>query len=138
MSDEKKKAVLIAFSVNSQKFESVSERGKFFKSLYGWKQMVRKEVVDHKGKRNVQKGEKVYTYHREGVLDEVPHVKVDQSSFIVPEDEFRKIFRFMKEWHDKVMFKSFKILLEDKNILKAFEDFDEEEEEAEENVEEEV
>lgn len=105
-----KKAVLIAFSVQSQKFESNTERNKFFRMLYGWKQVVPKE-------------NKEYVYQREGLLDEMPHVRIDQSSFIVPENEFDKIFEFFDGWSDKVIWKNFKILLE-----KNFEDLKEEEE----------
>ncbi|MDI6799011.1 MAG: hypothetical protein QMD12_03425 [Candidatus Aenigmarchaeota archaeon] len=106
---KEKRAVLICFSVRSGRFESHYERNKFFRGLYGWKQMIRKEICAGKpGKK-----EKVYTYRREGLLDEMPHIKVDQSSFIVPEDEFEKITRFLKEWHDKVIWKTFKVLLDE-------------------------
>ena len=124
--EKERKAVLISFSVTSKKFESHYERNKFFRGLYGWKQMIRKVVVVQKGKPKPQ--EKFYTYHREGLLDEIPHKRVDQSSFIVPEGDFEKIETFLKEWHDKVMWKSFKVLLEDEDI---FEDELEEEEEEE-------
>ena len=93
--------------------------------------MIRKEVIVSK-KQKPQ--EKFYTYRREGLLDEIPHEKVDQSSFIVPEDDFDKITKFFKEWRDKVMWKSFKVLLDE-----DFEDFFKEgleEEEEEEEVEE--
>ena len=120
---EEKKAVLFAFSVQSGKFESHYERNKFFRGLYGWKQMVRKEVIVSKKSK-----EKVYTYRREGLLDEMPHEKVDQSSFIVPEDEFVKINKFFNEWGNKVIWKSFKVLLDEdfKDFFK--EDLEEEEE----------
>ncbi len=111
-----KKGILICFSVKSEKFESFSERNKFFKKLYGWKQVIRKEVRVGKPK------EKVYVYKREGLLDEIPHLKVDQSSFIVPEEEFEKIIEFLKEWHDKIIWRTFKVLLEEN-----FEDLIEEE-----------
>jgi|SRR5438445_2256058 len=97
---EEKKAVLFCFSVRSGKFESNSERNKFFKELYGWKQVVSRE-------------NKVYKYWREGILDDVPHQKIDQSSFIVPQDHFKKVAGFLSEWHDKVMWKTFEVLLED-------------------------
>lgn len=121
---EEKKAVLVCFSVQSGKFESHYERNKFFRGLYGWKQMIRKEVMVEGKKPKTQ--EKVYTYRREGVLDEMPHKKIDQSSFIVPEDDFERITGFLKEWHDKVIWKTFKVLLEEN-----FEDFFEEEVEEE-------
>ncbi|MCS7105707.1 MAG: hypothetical protein NZ942_00065 [Candidatus Aenigmarchaeota archaeon] len=102
---KEKKAVLICFSVNSEKFKSYSERNKFFKKLYGWKQVIRKEI-------KIGKKEKAYVYERQGLLDEIPHLKVDQSSFIVPEEEFEKIVEFLKEWHDKVIWRTFKVLLD--------------------------
>lgn len=101
------KAVLITFSVESKKFESNYERNKFFRGLYGWKQIITKE-------------KKIYTYRREGLLDEIPHKKIDQSSFIIPEDGFEKIIEFLKEWHDKVIWKTFKVLL-DEDLDKFFE-----------------
>jgi len=124
---EEKRGVLIAFSVQSSKFESHYERNKFFRGLYGWKQTVRKQVIISK-KQKPQ--EKVYTYRREGLLDDIPHEKVDQSSFIVPEDDFGKINKFFKEWRDKVMWKSFKVLL-DEDLEEFFKEALEEEEEVE-------
>jgi hypothetical protein len=115
-----KKAVLICFSVKSGKFESHYERNKFFRSLYGWKQVIRKEVLIRGKKPKTQ--EKIYTYRREGLLDEIPHKKIDQSSFIIPEDSFERVAQFLKEWHDKVIWKTFKVLLEE-----DFEDFFEKE-----------
>jgi hypothetical protein len=104
-----RKAVLVCFSVRSEKFESHYERNKFFRGLYGWKQMISKKMVN--GKASIHK--EFYTYRREGLLDEIPHKKVDQSSFIVPEDESDRITDFMDEWHNKVMWKKFKVLLDD-------------------------
>lgn len=110
---KEKKAVLIAFSVQSSKFENNYERNKFFRMLYGWKQTIPNEKKD-------------YVYQREGLLDEMPHEKVDQSSFIVPEDDFGKIEKFFDEWSNKVIWKTFKVLM-DKNLENIFEEFEEEE-----------
>jgi len=123
-----KKAVLVAFSVKSGKFESHYERNKFFRGLYGWKQMIRKEVVAREGEKpKVKTEEKFYTYRREGVLDEMPHERVDQSSFVVPEDEFDKIESFFKTWRNKVMWKTFRVLM-DEDMEDFFEDWEEEKE----------
>lgn len=91
---------LICFSIRSDKFESTYERNKFFRHLYGWKQIIIKQR--HK-----------YIYKREGLLDGIPHFKVDQSSFIVESDDFDKIVDFFKEWRDKVIWRNFKVLLDD-------------------------
>ena len=111
---KEKKAMLVCFSVKSEKFESHYERNKFFRRLYGWKQVITKRLSGKKPE--VQK--KVYTYRREGLLDEMPHKKIDQSSFIVPENDFERITNFLEDWHDKVIWKSFKVLLDEE-----FEDF---------------
>ena len=117
----RKRAVLIAFTIRGERFRSIYERNKFFKELYGWEQVIRKEFFARSKTK-----EKVYRYKRGGILTEVPHIKVDQSSFIVPENEFDKILNFLREWHDKVIFRTFKILLEDEEILKRFEEFERE------------
>lgn len=113
-----KKGVLIAFSVQSEKFVSNYERNKFFHTLYGWTQ-------------TISGGKKEYVYRREGILDEMPHVKVDQSSFIVEEDDFDKLFRFFHEWSNKVIWKTFKVLLDEETINKLEESEEEIEEEEE-------
>ena len=102
---ERKKAVLICFNIRSEKFDSNYERNKFFRGLYGWKQMIKKETADGK--------EKTYVYDRGGLLDEIPHKKVDQSSFFIDNDDADEIFRFFDEWADKVMLNAFKVILED-------------------------
>jgi hypothetical protein len=102
-----KKCVLVCFSVNSNRFESVSERNNFFKQLYGWNQKIVKK-------------KKTYIYRRNGLLDNVPHIKIDQSSFIIPEEEFNKVFNFFEQWSKKVIWKTFKILLEEKESEEFF------------------
>lgn len=99
-----KRAVLICFNVRSEKFDSNYERNKFFRGLYGWKQIIKKDTSE---------GEKKYTYERDGLLDVIPHKKVDQSSFIVDTSDADDIFRFFDEWTDKVMWNTFKVLLEE-------------------------
>jgi hypothetical protein len=99
-----KQGVLVCFSVHSSKFDSNYERNKFFRGLYGWRQTVEKD-----GKR--------YVYERQGVLKDIPHKKVDQSSFIVNSEDSDRIEQFFNEWHSKVVHNMFKVLLE-KNILK--------------------
>lgn len=111
---KEKRGVLIAFSVKSKEFGSNYERNKFFKALYGWKQTIPKE-------------NKKYVYRREGILDEIPHEKVDQSSFIIPENSFEKIEEFFEEWSKKVIWRTFKVLLEEDELEEMFEDFEEEE-----------
>jgi hypothetical protein len=101
----RKKAVIITFSTKTDKN---SDRTKFFKDLYGWEQTV-------PGKK------KKYEYHREGFLEKVPHKKIAESSFMIPECEFDKVMQFFEQWHKKVITNAFKILLEDQDIFDEFE-----------------
>ncbi len=103
---KEKRGILISFSVKTQEFKTPSERTVFFRKLYGWKQVVPNE-------------NKTYEYERPGILNEIPHEKVDQSSFIVPEDHFGEIEKFFDEWHNKVILKTFKVLL-DKDLSGMF------------------
>ncbi len=100
-----KLAVLVSFNIHSEKFESNYERNKFFRGLYGWTQVIRK-------------GHCEYRYHREGLLDEIPHIKVDNSVFIVALKEMERILKYMKEWEDKIDYELFRVLLDPKDYEK--------------------
>lgn len=104
---EKKKAVIITFSVKTKKFDSHYERNKFFRGLYGWKQIVRKK-------------KKRYVYNREGLLDEIPHFKVDQSLFLIAKRHLERMRKFFEEWDDKIKWDAFDVLLDEERekILK--------------------
>ena len=111
-------ATLVCFSVRGEKFDSASERNKFFRGLYGWKQTVRTE--DAGG------NEKEYVYERHGVLDRVPHKKVDQSSIIIDEDKAGDVFKFFRSWANKVMWRTFRVMLDEEDELEGGEAEDEE------------
>ena len=96
---EKRRAILITFTVNTSKFDSRSERNKFYKELYGWKQIVKKE-------------RKRYTYRREGLLDEMPHIRVDRSMFIIMKRHMDRMRKFLDEWEDKIKWDRFDVLLD--------------------------
>ena len=98
-----KPAILITFHIDSDKFDSLSERSKFFEKLYGRRQIIRKN-------------NKIYEYHREGVLDSMNHIKVDNSVFIIAMQHMERMMRFFDEWEDKVMVNSFPVLLDKKQI----------------------
>ena len=119
----RKKGMIITFSTRTDKN---SERTKFFKQLYGWEQTI-------PGKK------KKYEYHREGFLETIPHKRVGESSFIIPEDEFGKMMDFFEQWQKKVITNAFKVILED-DVLSEFErmskQFQEDEEENEEELDE--
>jgi len=101
-----KRGFIITFTIKSG-VKKNSEKTKFFKQLYGWTQTI-------PGKK------KEYEYHREGVLDEVPHKKIAQSAFIVHEEDFEKIAEFFEQWQKKVIWNPFKVLIEDESIFGEF------------------
>ncbi len=90
--------ILISFDMDCSKFDSNYERNKFFRGLYGWEQVIRKN-------------NSVYHYHREGVMNEVPHIKVDNSVFIVAMEEMQRILDYFGEWESKIHWKTFQVLL---------------------------
>ena len=102
-----KKAILISFDTIRERFDSASERNRFYWELYG-----RKQVVVKKSKR--------YVYEREGVLEEIPHIKVSDSVFIVALEQMRKMMEFFDKWEDKIELKTFPVML-DKEEMKEVE-----------------
>ncbi len=96
-------AILISFHTEVEKFSSAVERNKFFHELHGRKQII-------------IKGQRRYEYRRPGLLDEIPHIPVDPSVFIIAREHFRRMENFMNEWEDKVMFKSFPVFLKRKEM----------------------
>ena len=78
--------------------------------LYGWKQ-----VIHGKGKK--------YIYERRGILNRIPHLRIDQSSFIIPKRYFEEITNFLREWEDKVIWKHFEVLINEE-IKRIFEELE--------------
>ncbi len=100
-------AILISFDTIKDRFKSASERNRFYWELYG-----RRQVVVKKSGR--------YEYNRTGLLEEIPHIKVANSVFIIAMEHLKRMLEFFNEWEDKVTFKTFPVLL-DKKELKELE-----------------
>jgi len=94
-----KTAILISFDTLRDKFESASERNRFYWALHGRNQVV-------------VKSSKKYEYHRGGILEEIPNIKVSDSVFIIAMEHMKRMMNFFKEWEDKVEFKTFPVLLD--------------------------
>src|SRR4030042_1795348 len=101
--------VLICFSVNTKKFKGNYERNVFFRRLYGWKQIINKD-------------DRHYEYKREGLLDEIPNMRVDQSMFVIMKQHLDMMEKFFKEWEDKINWHEFDVLL-NKEQQKLLEDW---------------
>jgi len=80
--------VIITFRTKGR-FESDYERNKFFRGLYGWKQIV-------------PKNHKRYLYYRAGLLDEIEHEKIADSVLMVAMKDMQRVMKYFEEWHDKV------------------------------------
>lgn len=97
-------AVIVTFDTRADKFDSEYERNKFFRELHGWNQ-----IVPRGGKR--------YEYRRPGLLDEVPHIRVADSAFIVALEHMKRMEEFFDAWHEKVHCDMMKIMMEDRRML---------------------
>lgn len=99
---------IVSFSIRTKAFGSLSERNAFFRELYGYRQVVKR-------------GEKRYVYLRKGILDEVPHLKIDDSVFLIPEDSLNKVLDYFKKWEKKVRYRLIRVLLEEERLLRELE-----------------
>ncbi|MBI2579869.1 MAG: hypothetical protein HYW27_03130 [Candidatus Aenigmarchaeota archaeon] len=97
------RAFIITF--HSRAFDSDYERSRFFKELHGWKQVV-----------------KDYEYRRKGVLDEVPHVKIADSVFMVAAEHMKRMEEFFRQWEDKVECDMMEIMIMNRRIMRKLMD----------------
>ncbi|MDO8729559.1 MAG: hypothetical protein Q7K26_06835 [bacterium] len=74
------KGILIAFSVPTGKDKTKSSA--FVKAFYG------QETSSHQGK---------YKYHRNGILDEIPHNKLIRGVIIVKSKEASQVIEFLEK-----------------------------------------
>ncbi len=103
----RKDAVIITFDTVSENFESSNERNKFFRGLYGWNQVV-------------PGNDKKYTYRRNGILDDVPHIKIADSAFIVAMEHMKRLIEYFEEWEDKVDYEIMEIMMKRKDMTRLF------------------
>ena len=94
-------AILITFDTIKENFESPSERNRFFWGLHGRRQ-------------TVTKGSETYEYEKEGLLDEIPNIRVADSVFIIMQEHMKRMMQFFNEWDDKVEFDMFPVILDKK------------------------
>jgi hypothetical protein len=92
-------AILISFDTVRDKFQSASERNRFYWELHGRRQVVIKKSVR-------------YEYEKKGILEEMPNIPVSDSVFIVAMQHMKRMMDFFKEWDDKVEFEMFPVLLD--------------------------
>jgi len=97
--------VIVTFHTQKERFDSDYDKSKFFRELHGWKQ-----TVPRNGKR--------YVYERKGLLGEVPHVKVSESTFIVKTEEAKPVMDYFQEWADKVQVEMFEMMMRQQEFMR--------------------
>ncbi|MCX6815429.1 MAG: hypothetical protein NT120_01075 [Candidatus Aenigmarchaeota archaeon] len=95
---------IITFHTNPEKFDSDYERIKFFKELHGWNQ-------------TVPKNGKKYEYRRPGLLDEIPHVKIADSAFMIAMENMDRVMSYFQEWSDKVECEMMEAMIKDRGKI---------------------
>lgn len=101
MSEE---AALLTYNTRKKEFESVYERNKFYRGLFGYRQTVKKN-----GKK--------YEYDKDGLMDRIPNARIDDSVFILPQKVVERVEEYFSDWGNKVSYHLFTVLVEDKKIL---------------------
>ncbi|MFQ3307902.1 MAG: hypothetical protein ACI977_000117 [Candidatus Nanohaloarchaea archaeon] len=102
MSEEK--ASIVTYNTKREKFESMYERNQFYRGLFGYKQTV---------KRNG----KEYKYEKEGLMDKIPNMRIDDSVFIIAQDNTERIKEYFHEWDNKISHHIFTVLISEEQIL---------------------
>lgn len=102
MSEEK--ASIVTYNTKREEFESMYERNQFYRGLFGYKQTV---------KRNG----KEYKYEKEGLMDKIPNMRIDDSVFIISQNNTDRIREYFHEWDNKISHHIFTVLISEKQIL---------------------
>ncbi|MFB6076605.1 MAG: hypothetical protein ABEK12_00555 [Candidatus Nanohaloarchaea archaeon] len=93
-------AALVTYRARGDRFDSRSERNKFYRGLFGYR-------------RTVRRNDTVYEYEKDGLMDDIPHIKVADAVFIVPRSHLDRVRDYLRDWTGKVEFRVFMIVLED-------------------------
>lgn len=101
MSEE---AILLTYNTHRDKFESVYERNKFYRGLFGYKQTVKKNG-------------KTYQYEKDGLMDQIPNTRIDDSVFIIAKMYKSRTENYFQDWGEKISYHFFTVLIDDKEIL---------------------
>ena len=106
-------AALFTYNTERKNFDSVYERNKFYRGLFGYKQTVRKNG-------------KEYSYEKDGLMDEIPHMRIDDSVFVTSTNYVSRIKTYFEEWGEKVSIHVFTVIIEDQSILEKIKAEDDE------------
>lgn len=96
-------AALVTYNTERKNFDSVYERNKFYRGLFGYKQTVKKNG-------------KEYEYEKDGLMDEIPHFRIGDSVFITSKGQVNKVEAYFEKWSGKITKHIFTVIIEDENI----------------------
>ncbi|WEL19106.1 hypothetical protein [Candidatus Nanohalococcus occultus] len=97
-------AALLTYDTNSSEFDSVYERNKFYRGLFGYKQ-------------TVTKNGKEYNYEKDGLMDEISCIRIDDSVFIFGKKNQEKVEEYFSSWGEKVTHRIFTVIVEDPELI---------------------
>ncbi len=60
---------------------------------------------------------KTYEYDKDGLMDEVPNVRIDDSVFIIKEEYNSQVKAYFTDWGDKVSYHLLKVIVDDQKLL---------------------
>jgi hypothetical protein len=69
----------------------------------------------------VKKNGKEYEYEKDGLMDEIPNVRIDDSVFIIMQNHKGRVNEYFTDWGEKVTHHIFKVIIDDKNVIKELE-----------------
>jgi hypothetical protein len=102
-------ASLLTYSTEKKNFDSVYERNKFYRGLFGYKQTVKKN-----GKK--------YEYDKDGLMDKIPNLRIDDSVFIITKKRTGEVREYFVEWEPKVSYHIFTVMIDNQEILRKIQE----------------
>jgi len=96
------RALLVAYDTNRDRFDSLYERNKFFRGLFGYRQ-------------TVTENGKTYRYEKEGLLSTIPTIKVEDSVIILQDDDAETLMEYLDDWAPQVEYRTFTVVLGDED-----------------------
>jgi hypothetical protein len=91
--------ILLAYDTKKEQFDSMYDRNKFYRGLFGYKQTVKENG-------------KVYRYEKDGLIGNIPAIKVEDSVLIVNKRNAAELEEYFKQWEPKVTYKRYKVILD--------------------------
>lgn len=96
-----REAILFSYDTKKEMFDSLYDRNKFYRGLFGYKQTVKENG-------------KVYRYEKKGLINKLPHIKVEDSVIILGKENSCCMRDYLEKWSPKVDYRTFRVILNNK------------------------